>query len=125
MAWLKTDPFNNNQAPPDPIFMSDYHNAKHEQFLALGKQAADVGDRGYKIGRDGRPVCTNYGSVGDCTFNHSHRTTLPSQSRMRGLYDSCLAITLPAALAIADAAPHPTGTLSVTYLISAKGTVSC
>jgi hypothetical protein len=22
-AWLKTDPFNNNQAPPGPIFMSD------------------------------------------------------------------------------------------------------
>src|SRR5262249_33254290 len=36
-AWLKTDPFNNAQAPPGPIFMPEYHNAKHEQFLALGK----------------------------------------------------------------------------------------
>ncbi len=52
-AWLKTDPFNNNQAPPGPIFMSDYHNAKHEQFLALGKQAADVADRGTKSGETG------------------------------------------------------------------------
>ena len=31
-AWLSTDPFNNAQAPPGPIFMPDYHNAKHEQF---------------------------------------------------------------------------------------------
>src|SRR4029453_12836893 len=36
-AWMKTDPFNNAQAPPGPIFMSDYHNAKHEQFLGLNK----------------------------------------------------------------------------------------
>ena len=41
-AWLKTDPFNNAQAPPGPMFMPDYHNAKHEQFLGLNKQAADV-----------------------------------------------------------------------------------
>jgi len=26
-AWMKTDPFNNAQAPPGPIFMPDYHNA--------------------------------------------------------------------------------------------------
>src|SRR4030095_4640833 len=43
-AWVKTDPFNNAQAPPGPIFMSEYHNAKHEQFLGLGKQAVEVAD---------------------------------------------------------------------------------
>lgn len=52
-AWMKTDPFNNAQAPPGPIFMSDYHNAKHEQFLALTKQAAEMADQGTKSGETG------------------------------------------------------------------------
>jgi hypothetical protein len=52
-AWLKTDPFNNTQAPPGPIFMADYHNAKHEQFLVLTKQAAEMADRGTKSGETG------------------------------------------------------------------------
>ena len=52
-AWLGTDPFNNAQAPPGPIFMPDYHNAKHEQFLGLNKQAADVADQGTKSGETG------------------------------------------------------------------------
>ena len=52
-AWMKTDPFNNTQAPPGPIFMPDYHNAKHEQFLGLNKQAADVADQGTKSGETG------------------------------------------------------------------------
>jgi hypothetical protein len=52
-AWLKTDPFNNAQAPPGPIFMPDYHNAKHEQFLGLSKQAAVVADQGTKSGETG------------------------------------------------------------------------
>ena len=30
--------------------MPDYHNAKHEQFLGLNKQAADVADQGTKSG---------------------------------------------------------------------------
>src|SRR5207249_10786162 len=41
-AWLSTDPFNNALAPPGPIFMPDYHNAKHEQFLGLNKEAGEV-----------------------------------------------------------------------------------
>src|SRR5215469_5895675 len=49
-AWMKTDPFNNAQAPPGPIFMPEYHEAKHEQFLALSKQAADLADQGTKSG---------------------------------------------------------------------------
>jgi hypothetical protein len=52
-AWLGTDPFNNAQAPPGPIFMPDYHNAKHEQFLGLNKQAADIADQGTKSGETG------------------------------------------------------------------------
>ena len=52
-AWMDTDPFNNAQAPPGPIFMPEYHNAKHEQFLGLNKQAADVADEGVKSGETG------------------------------------------------------------------------
>ena len=52
-AWMKTDPFNDAHAPPGPIFMSDYHNAKHEEFLALTKQAADIADQGTKSGETG------------------------------------------------------------------------
>ena len=33
--------------------MPDYHNAKHEQFLSLSKQAAEMADRGTKSGETG------------------------------------------------------------------------
>ena len=75
-AWMSTDPFNNAQAPPGPIFMPEYHNAKHEQFLGLNKQAAEMADRGHKIGRDGRPVCAHHSSPCHCAFNYGHRTAL-------------------------------------------------
>lgn len=52
-AWMKTDPFNSAQAPPGPIFMAEYHNAKHEKFLGLTKQAADIADQGTKSGETG------------------------------------------------------------------------
>ena len=52
-AWLNTDPFNNAQAPPGPIFMPEYRNAKHEQFLGLSKKAAEVADQGTKSGETG------------------------------------------------------------------------
>ena len=52
-AWIGTDPFKNAQAPPGPIFMPEYHNAKHEQFLGLNKQAAEIADRGTKSGETG------------------------------------------------------------------------
>ena len=52
-AWISKDPFNNTQAPPGPIFMPEYHNAKHEQFLALNKQAAGMADQGTKSGETG------------------------------------------------------------------------
>jgi hypothetical protein len=52
-AWMATDPFNNPQAAPGPIFMPEYHNAKHEQFLSLNKKAADLADQGAKSGETG------------------------------------------------------------------------
>ena len=52
-AWMKTDPFNNAQAPPGPIFMPEYHNANHEQFLRLNKQAVEMADHGTKSGETG------------------------------------------------------------------------
>jgi hypothetical protein len=32
-AWLSTDPFKTAQAPPDPIFMPEYHNAKRHALI--------------------------------------------------------------------------------------------
>ena len=52
-AWMKTDPFNNKQALPGPIFMPEYHNAKHEQFLGLTTQATEIADQGTKSGEMG------------------------------------------------------------------------
>ena len=52
-SWMRTDPFNNAQAPPGPIFMPEYRNAKHEQFLGLTKQAAEMADQGTKSGETG------------------------------------------------------------------------
>ncbi len=52
-AWLSTDPFNNAQAPPGPIFMPEYHDAKHEQFLGLSKEASAVVEQGTKSGETG------------------------------------------------------------------------
>jgi hypothetical protein len=52
-AWLATDPFKNAQAPPGPIFMPEYHNANHEQFLGLNKEASAVAEQGTKSGETG------------------------------------------------------------------------
>jgi hypothetical protein len=52
-AWMNTDPFNNAQAAAGPIFMPEYHNANHEQFLSFNKQAAEVTDQGTKSGETG------------------------------------------------------------------------
>ena len=52
-AWLSTDPFNNAQAPSGPIFMSEYHNAKHEKFLGLSKDATETAEQGTKSGETG------------------------------------------------------------------------
>src|SRR5262249_22225313 len=76
-AWMKSDPFNNAQAPPGPIFMPDYHNAKDEQFLGLSKQATDVADQGTKSGETGDQCVPHYGSPGHCAFNYSHWAAFP------------------------------------------------
>jgi hypothetical protein len=52
-AWLQSDPFNNPQAPAGPMFMPEYHNAKHEQFLRLNKEAAELADLGTRSGETG------------------------------------------------------------------------
>ena len=52
-AWMKTDPFNNELAPAGPIFMPEYHNATHDQFLEFNRKAADVADQGTKCGEIG------------------------------------------------------------------------
>src|SRR5258708_5578492 len=52
-AWMKTDPFNNAQAPPGPIFMPEYHNSNHEHYLRLNKKAGKMPDQGTKSGETG------------------------------------------------------------------------
>src|SRR4029077_13790796 len=71
---------------------------------------------GHKIGRDGRSVCAHHRSPRYCALDYGDRTALSFQVRSRRFHDSCLPVALPAALAIAGAAPHLTGTLSVAYL---------
>ena len=54
-AWLKTDPFNDPNAPPGPLFMSEYvqataqqaavHEAQATALIAAGEEANDDGDR--------------------------------------------------------------------------------
>jgi hypothetical protein len=105
-AWLNTDPFNNAQALPGPIFMPDYHNAKHEQFLGLNKKAAEVAEQGTKSGETGDEYVTHHGSPGYRTFNHGDWTTLSFQGRARRLYDSRLPVALPPTFATAHVASH-------------------
>jgi hypothetical protein len=46
LAWLKTDPFNNQNAPPGPVNMPEYHNANLERAAQLNKQASTAFDSG-------------------------------------------------------------------------------
>jgi hypothetical protein len=39
-AWIKTDPFNNSQAPIGPIFMPEYHSSKMEEAANLSSEAS-------------------------------------------------------------------------------------
>ncbi len=41
-AWLKTDPFNNMNAPAGPANMPEYHNTELERADRLNKQASDA-----------------------------------------------------------------------------------
>src|SRR6516164_4152480 len=99
-AWMSTDPFNNAQAPPGPIFMPEYCNAKHEQFLGLTKQGAEMADQGTKSGETGDQYVRITVLLATVLFNYSDWATLSFQGRARCLHDSCVAVTLPAVLAI-------------------------
>jgi hypothetical protein len=95
-AWLRTDPFNNAQAPPGPMFMPDYHNAKHEQFLGLSKQAAEVADQGTKSGENGRRLRAYHSSPGNRAFNHRNWTALHFKNvRIVFMILACLLLCLP------------------------------
>ncbi len=45
-AWKKTDPLKNPNAPPGPMMMPEYHNAKAEQSVRIGKDAARLFQQG-------------------------------------------------------------------------------
>ena len=105
---MSTDPFNNAQAPPGPIFMPEYHNAKHEQFLGLNKQAADVADQGTKSGETGDQYVRITVLLATVLLITAIGQRFRFKVRSRRFHDSCLPVALPAALAIAGAAPHLT-----------------
>ncbi len=45
-AWKKTDPLNNLNAPPGPMMMPEYHNAKSEESVRIGKEAVELFEQG-------------------------------------------------------------------------------
>ncbi len=47
-AWKKTDPLNNPNAPPGPMMMPEYHNAKSEESDQLGNEASEFFEQGTK-----------------------------------------------------------------------------
>ena len=47
-AWKKTDPLNNPNAPPGPLMMPEYHNAKSEEAAKLESKAAEFFRQGAK-----------------------------------------------------------------------------
>ena len=47
-AWKKTDPLNNPNAPPGPLMMPEYHNAKSEESAKLSNQASELFAQGAK-----------------------------------------------------------------------------
>jgi hypothetical protein len=47
-AWKKTDPLNNPNAPPGPLMMPEYHNAKSEASAKLGNEASKFFEQGAK-----------------------------------------------------------------------------
>lgn len=49
-AWLNTDPFNNPQALPGPVFMPEYRSAKRETSKRLSVEAATIFERGTQAG---------------------------------------------------------------------------
>jgi hypothetical protein len=47
-AWKKLDPLNNPAAPPGPMLMAEYHNAKLEESVKRGSEASEFFEQGTK-----------------------------------------------------------------------------
>jgi hypothetical protein len=47
-AWLKTDPFNNSQAPPGPMYMPEYRSSMMEEAHNLSSEASTKFHQGTK-----------------------------------------------------------------------------
>jgi hypothetical protein len=47
-AWKKTNPLNSPNAPPGPLMMPEYHNAKSEESVKLGNEASEFFEQGAK-----------------------------------------------------------------------------
>lgn len=45
-AWMKTNPMNNPEAPPGPMMMPEYHNAKSDQAVKLNDRASEFFEQG-------------------------------------------------------------------------------
>jgi hypothetical protein len=52
-AWLKTDPFNNQQAAAGPMFLPEYRNAKMDESVALSSRVTELAKRGARSGEAG------------------------------------------------------------------------
>jgi hypothetical protein len=58
-AWQRTDPFNNPEAPPGPIFMPEYHNASAARASVLEERASATFERGTKARATGEKYLRN------------------------------------------------------------------
>jgi hypothetical protein len=50
-AWKKTDPLNNPDAPPGPLMMPEYHNAKSEESAKLESKPLSSFSKGQRPAR--------------------------------------------------------------------------
>ena len=55
-AWLKTDPFNNSDAPAGPVRMQEYHNALLEKSAQLSQKATET----FAQGAEAREIAEFY-----------------------------------------------------------------
>ena len=55
-AWLKTDPFNDPNAPPGPLFMAEYVDASAQKSDSLEAQATTV----IRAGQDANETSDRY-----------------------------------------------------------------
>jgi hypothetical protein len=58
-AWLRTDPFNNPNAPPGPIFMPQYRNAAAERAAGRQRLASATFERGTEAREKGDKYLRN------------------------------------------------------------------